>query len=334
MMTEGAMERKAVWQLFAADLADADVRARVRELKVLVVDDDLPTGILLLKQIKAYGCFVRHVSTGKEALRVLEQESIDLLITDCLMQEMTGFELAKIIRERYPIRNMQVIGLSASLFHGGRQQQKQIDMDQRLIKPLSYARLGRLLEQVSVDITKKKLEHGFARSLNGNKDACLKEKERSSITIDLRREFGQELAATKKGAQEVVCSNDDAVAPIAYRYQQDFLHAMWQTNIEDMKALSEAVEKKNSINIAHLAHKLRGAATVAGRQDVMDTAAELENICHHPVKQERLQRSVINLYERLVAFNHDIIAQLHKNGWGALGAAKQKSEVHLLFKIF
>ncbi len=65
---------------------------------VLVVDDSLPMRSVIKKTIKASGFKVGQIfdaSNGREALDVLKQEWLDLVLTDYNMPDMDGLELIK-----------------------------------------------------------------------------------------------------------------------------------------------------------------------------------------------------------------------------------------------
>ena len=75
---------------------------RLRDLRVLVVDDDL--GILgTLKEIlEAEGCAVETASDGEAAMRRVETGAFDVVLTDVVMPKMDGYELFQAIHSLDP----------------------------------------------------------------------------------------------------------------------------------------------------------------------------------------------------------------------------------------
>jgi DNA-binding NtrC family response regulator len=61
--------------------------------RLLIVEDDLNTLSGLVEIIKDEGYEATGVNTGKKALRLLEQQQFDLMLTDLRMPEMDGIEL-------------------------------------------------------------------------------------------------------------------------------------------------------------------------------------------------------------------------------------------------
>jgi signal transduction histidine kinase/CheY-like chemotaxis protein len=71
--------------------------------RVLIVDDDEGVRTVAAAIVEELGFKVLSAGNGKEALRILGEDSrIDLLLTDIVMPEMTGVELARQVRARYP----------------------------------------------------------------------------------------------------------------------------------------------------------------------------------------------------------------------------------------
>lgn len=70
--------------------------------KILAVDDD-ELSLLMLENLLADAGFAPlTAASGAQALALLEREQVDLLISDLIMEEMDGLELLDRVRERYP----------------------------------------------------------------------------------------------------------------------------------------------------------------------------------------------------------------------------------------
>ena len=87
--------------LFAAS-SEPGSGGRADAPRVLVVDDEIHVCRSCEKILSREGYQVRSVTTGAQALRMLEQERFDLVFTDLKMAEMGGMELLGALRSRFP----------------------------------------------------------------------------------------------------------------------------------------------------------------------------------------------------------------------------------------
>ena len=69
---------------------------------ILVVDDEKPLANLTSKILEKSGYRTFIATNGEEALTVMKNETIDLLFSDVIMPEMNGYQLADIVKEKYP----------------------------------------------------------------------------------------------------------------------------------------------------------------------------------------------------------------------------------------
>jgi len=81
-----------------------------RQTHILIVDDEKSIRDTLYEiiQYEGYQCSV--AGNGKEALTVMEQEPVDVVITDIMMPHMDGIELTKIIRGKYDTNVIMMTG--------------------------------------------------------------------------------------------------------------------------------------------------------------------------------------------------------------------------------
>jgi len=68
---------------------------------VLVVDDDIDTAQLLRDGLRRRGLSVNSVHSARDCLARLTTESVDVVVTDIYMTDMTGLELCEQLRQRY-----------------------------------------------------------------------------------------------------------------------------------------------------------------------------------------------------------------------------------------
>jgi two-component system NtrC family response regulator len=74
----------------------------MKRRKVLVIDDDASLRRVMEMQLEEIGCDVIAVASGKEALGVLEEATLDLVITDLRIPGMSGMDILKSLRTDYP----------------------------------------------------------------------------------------------------------------------------------------------------------------------------------------------------------------------------------------
>lgn len=76
--------------------------AKVAHLSVLAVDDDPLVLMNTVMMLEDMGHTVCEASSGTKALAFLAERKIDLIVTDQAMPQMTGSQLADVVRERWP----------------------------------------------------------------------------------------------------------------------------------------------------------------------------------------------------------------------------------------
>ncbi len=81
--------------------------------KVLVIDDDIITRRMLVKNVENLGYVVVQSSNGRHGWETLwENPDIDLVITDLMMPDMDGREFMKIVRGNQTFQSLPVLLVS------------------------------------------------------------------------------------------------------------------------------------------------------------------------------------------------------------------------------
>ena len=71
-------------------------------MKILIIDDEKTITTLLTMTLSSVGYATSCAKSGKEGLKRLAEEDIDLIISDICMPEMDGLQLLRIVRQQYP----------------------------------------------------------------------------------------------------------------------------------------------------------------------------------------------------------------------------------------
>ena len=84
---------------------------------VLIVDDEPALLTMCSEILEGKGYKVLCAESAKQALDILELESVDLLISDVIMPEMDGYELATIVQKKFPNIKIQMVSGFTDNYH-------------------------------------------------------------------------------------------------------------------------------------------------------------------------------------------------------------------------
>ena len=122
-----------------------------RPLHILLAEDNEVNQELAVKTLQKRGHTVVIACDGREAVAVLERESVDLVLMDIQMPEMDGFAATAAIREREQTtgRHVPIVALTAHAMKGDRERCLAAGMDAYVSKPLRveelFAAIARLV---------------------------------------------------------------------------------------------------------------------------------------------------------------------------------------------
>ena len=83
------------------------------DIHILIVDDNRENLKVVSSYLKEKNYRLALALDGKSALKILEENKIDLILLDIMMPEMDGFEVCKIIKQNTAIKDLPIIFLTA-----------------------------------------------------------------------------------------------------------------------------------------------------------------------------------------------------------------------------
>ena len=118
-------------------------------VSILLVEDNPANMRVTQALLETLGCRVTTARNGLEAVAACRDDVFDLVLMDCQMPEMDGYEATRAIREFEAVRNRRtpIVALTAHAMEGSRQTALDSGMDDQITKPLTMAILTRKLLQ-------------------------------------------------------------------------------------------------------------------------------------------------------------------------------------------
>jgi len=227
------------------------------QFRLLLVEDNSVNQEVAMAMLKHFGYSADVANNGKEALAALEAKDYDLVLMDCQMPELDGYEATRLIRDphtRVRNRKIPVIAMTAHAMRGDREKCLSAGMDDFVPKPIQTAALEEILDRWTAKRPIPKQESRPAhRPVEESKEAIS-----SSSAFDY------------DGLLERLMGNEVLAKRVLTRFVED--------TPQQLAALANAIQNADS-KAAHLhAHSIKGAAANIGGVSMAATAKKLEDL--------------------------------------------------------
>ncbi|MEP6546002.1 MAG: ATP-binding protein [Gammaproteobacteria bacterium] len=235
--------------------------AQVEGTLALVVDDHPTNRVLIVRQINALGYAAESAVNGFEALAKWKTGRFGIVLTDCNMPEMNGYELARSIRELEIVsgsRRTPIIACTANALRGAAEQCFAAGMDDYLAKPIELAMLSKKLDHwLPIARPSPPLDRSALGDLSGGNAQVERD-----ILIDFRRVNDDDAAMLRravdksdlaavasashriKGASKMVGAM--ALAGVCERLERASGASDWKSVLANMDAFGHELERLNT----------------------------------------------------------------------------------------
>lgn len=229
-----------------------DKSAAAKVPKILVVDDNRVNQQVAKEMLHKINCKTDVAGNGKQALELTLKVNYDLILMDCNMPVMDGYESAREIRKLEGAARMPIIAMTANNSEEEKQKCKLSGMNGFLAKPL---RLNALKTELAEWLPAHALTNADVPDTGAH--------ELTTPTASYDAEFMNELFGS--------------VGDVVYRMLEAF--------IEDapvyMDSLKTALAAQNAKQVRELAHTLKGSAANFGAHQFVETAQAIEQLAQH-----------------------------------------------------
>ncbi|UZE10124.1 transporter substrate-binding domain-containing protein [Pseudomonas sp. B21-053] len=265
---EVSLEVPALQALQPSAAPPGEMPLPIRALTILVVDDYPANRLLLSRQLSYLGHRVLAAKDGGQGLEQWREQTPDVLITDCNMPVLSGYELAMAIRDEERTQGLPatlILGFTANAQPEEKLRCLEAGMDDCLFKPI---RLGDLSAWLATRFADESPEE-----------------EPPQADIDL------------SGLESYVGSDR--------RLIDRLVHELALTNREDRQRLLLAHAADNRQDLRDLAHRIKGGARMVRAVRLIECCEQLEQACAEgrgsqiDIAVEHLQQTMTRLDQSL-----------------------------------
>lgn len=228
--------------------------------RILLAEDNPVNQEVASYILEDFGCDFDIVGNGKEALEILHTVGVespyDLVLMDCQMPEMDGYEATMAIRKGEGgdlNRNIIVIAMTANAMAGDKERCLQVGMNDYLSKPIDEKKL--------YDVIHGWLEIGWEKGMQPE------------------REIEAEMPEPSNARQDVVWDREAALRRCGNKEHRllKLLGSFVSAAQEELKALEEVVQSEDAEKIVFTAHRLKGVVANLGGDNVAAILKDIEN---------------------------------------------------------
>ncbi|WP_347901151.1 transporter substrate-binding domain-containing protein [Pseudomonas purpurea] len=224
-----------------------EASAPIRVLNILVVDDYPANRLLLTRQLSYLGHRFTDAPDGERALQRWREQFFDVVITDCNMPVMNGYELAGAIRDEERASGQQaclILGFTANAQPEEKVRCVEAGMDDCLFKPISLKDLGDWLG---------------ARFADNPSPSPIDDEHPASAEMDL------------SGLEKFVGSDRTLI--------NQLVRDLASSNALDLEQLRELHRRDDRKGLSDLAHRIKGGARIVGAHRLLAGCEQLEAAC-------------------------------------------------------
>ncbi|MEG3859125.1 PAS domain-containing hybrid sensor histidine kinase/response regulator [Microcoleus sp. herbarium12] len=227
-------------------------------LKILLVEDTPINQKVGLNQLKVLGCAADVANNGAEALSMLALKKYDIVLMDCQMPVLDGYEATRELRrmeaagaaagKMEPDRKTVVIAMTANALKGDREKCLEAGMDDYISKPISIEKLKSVLENWSVQ-----------------------------LKIKIPKFKGEEVQNSAEDLESVVDrARLRSIAGADLDFEREILQAFVVDTASYLEAAKGAIASGDAQTLACRAHQIKGVSATAAVRLMPDLAAQLQ----------------------------------------------------------
>jgi CheY-like chemotaxis protein len=253
----------------------AKSNSRACKARILLAEDNVINQKVALGQLDQLGYVAEAVANGMEVLKALERIPYDIILMDCQMPELDGYEATCLIRKREQSLDQRrtwkspayVIGLTASAMPGDREKCLAVGMNDYLSKPVQSTKLKEVLERWRPEEQTDQAIVSASNSTSEAKSDCIH-----------AVQPGHSAGAEKPAECPVDIQRLREVSDRSFEELWELIELYLVQANDLIQNLRAAIQVGKAESVELLAHELVGASANCGMTAMMPSLRDLERM--------------------------------------------------------
>lgn len=204
------------------------------EVRILLFEDNLFNQRLAIKSVESFGFSIETALEGESGLKLLKQNTYDLILMDLQMPGLSGYDVTRVIREDLKM-DIPIIAMTAHSLVGEKDRCLEAGMNDYLSKPFKQEDLKEKIHQV--------LQRTHEQIPKGEESTPIKLNDMEpSINVTYLKELS---------------SGDQA-------FEKELLDLFLNDTAKDIQLIKDSFEQKNITKIREISHKIKPSLQVIG----------------------------------------------------------------------
>ena len=253
----------------------AQSNSRPCKARVLLAEDNVINQKVALGQLHQLGYVAEAVANGMEVLKALERIPYDIILMDCQMPEMDGYEATRLIRKREQSLDQRstwkspayVIGVTANAMPGDREKCLAVGMNDYLSKPVQSTELKEVLERWRPEEQSDQAIVSASNSISKAKLDCIH-----------AVQAGESAGPEKPAECPVDIQRLRGVSDRSFEQLRELIELYLVQANDLIQNLRAAIQVGEAESVERLAHELVGASVNCGMTAMVPSLRDLERM--------------------------------------------------------